>query len=606
MAKQLVLRKGTTTEHQTFTGVNGEITLDTTRKTVIIHDGTTSGGFPLVSEAELKGQTGSSLVGYRRTGQNVTATLQTIFDEELNSVKRFNVKGDGVTDDTSALIAAFTAGGDIYVPEGNYFIAGIGPDSGGVYVTITKSTKVVCHPNARFFTDSLDNDFIRFTVPSNGTGLPAAGIKFEWYGGYFDQSNQKVSTVVPYIENYAPPSAKQGASATCDGLSVRGDYTVNGSSFIGIRSAIIGNVTTYAGDHWQTAGGDSGIFVGGCEDQIIFGCKNIGNRDLGVYASGVDSATLPCRTIIENNTHINCFFGVSVKRSTGFVKIHNNHAENCVGAVLVERLVGDGSYGISISNNTGNKCGIPIRIDRCTGFYVSGNLFRNLGSVLSNGTSIENVVGVNGIITRGSSKGVVEGNQVIGMTSGTNDAYGTGKTLLQSIDDALAVKTTNVLFIRNIGVGLRSLGNDVGENNSFVENTVYEATTSANLVELGTNCYEVRLDPNTNLRSHRSPLLFADGTISNPILARSAQPTVGLYFATNAIHHAVAGVNRVSCTNVGVGFNGATPSVRPIYITATGTPTRSTFDTATVTTAQLAERVKALIDDLKTYGLLGG
>lgn len=38
---------------------------------------------------------------------------------------------------------------------------------------------------------------------------------------------------------------------------------------------------------------------------------------------------------------------------------------------------------------------------------------------------------------------------------------------------------------------------------------------------------------------------------------------------------------------------------------ATGTATRTTFATSTVTTAQLAERVKALIDDLTTHGLIG-
>lgn len=37
----------------------------------------------------------------------------------------------------------------------------------------------------------------------------------------------------------------------------------------------------------------------------------------------------------------------------------------------------------------------------------------------------------------------------------------------------------------------------------------------------------------------------------------------------------------------------------------TGTATRTTFNTATVTLAQLAERVKALIDDLTTHGLIG-
>jgi hypothetical protein len=41
------------------------------------------------------------------------------------------------------------------------------------------------------------------------------------------------------------------------------------------------------------------------------------------------------------------------------------------------------------------------------------------------------------------------------------------------------------------------------------------------------------------------------------------------------------------------------------WAAATGTPTRTTFDTATVTTAQLAERVKALLDDLISHGLIG-
>lgn len=39
--------------------------------------------------------------------------------------------------------------------------------------------------------------------------------------------------------------------------------------------------------------------------------------------------------------------------------------------------------------------------------------------------------------------------------------------------------------------------------------------------------------------------------------------------------------------------------------TMTGTATRTAYDTATVTTAQLAERVKALIDDLRSHGMIG-
>lgn len=41
------------------------------------------------------------------------------------------------------------------------------------------------------------------------------------------------------------------------------------------------------------------------------------------------------------------------------------------------------------------------------------------------------------------------------------------------------------------------------------------------------------------------------------------------------------------------------------WVAPTGTATRTTFDTTTVTTAQLAERVHALIDDLTSHGLIG-
>ena len=44
MAKQLQLRRGTSAEHSTFTGAVGEVTMDTTRNTLRIHDGVNAGG----------------------------------------------------------------------------------------------------------------------------------------------------------------------------------------------------------------------------------------------------------------------------------------------------------------------------------------------------------------------------------------------------------------------------------------------------------------------------------------------------------------------------------------------------------------------------------
>jgi hypothetical protein len=47
MAKVVQRRRGTTSEHSSFVGLVGEITVNTTTKTAVVHDGTTAGGFAL-------------------------------------------------------------------------------------------------------------------------------------------------------------------------------------------------------------------------------------------------------------------------------------------------------------------------------------------------------------------------------------------------------------------------------------------------------------------------------------------------------------------------------------------------------------------------------
>ena len=47
MTTQVQFRKGTTSEHAIFTGANAEITVDTEKKTAVVHDGSDVGGFEL-------------------------------------------------------------------------------------------------------------------------------------------------------------------------------------------------------------------------------------------------------------------------------------------------------------------------------------------------------------------------------------------------------------------------------------------------------------------------------------------------------------------------------------------------------------------------------
>lgn len=54
-------RRGTTAQHAAFTGLLAELTVDTDKKTVVVHDGATAGGTPLAKENfPINAQTGTT------------------------------------------------------------------------------------------------------------------------------------------------------------------------------------------------------------------------------------------------------------------------------------------------------------------------------------------------------------------------------------------------------------------------------------------------------------------------------------------------------------------------------------------------------------------
>jgi len=62
MAKLLKLRRGTTTQHGSFTGAEGEVTVDTDKESLVVHDGSTAGGFPIARE-NLSNVSSASIAG---------------------------------------------------------------------------------------------------------------------------------------------------------------------------------------------------------------------------------------------------------------------------------------------------------------------------------------------------------------------------------------------------------------------------------------------------------------------------------------------------------------------------------------------------------------
>ena len=83
MTTAIKRRGGTTAEHQSFIGANREITVDTDKKTVVVHDGVTLGGFPLARE-DLDNVTRNSIFHGFRLDDEGRLLLDTGDDEFKN------------------------------------------------------------------------------------------------------------------------------------------------------------------------------------------------------------------------------------------------------------------------------------------------------------------------------------------------------------------------------------------------------------------------------------------------------------------------------------------------------------------------------------------
>ena len=90
MAKLLKLRRGTTTQHASFTGAEGELTVDVTKDTAVVHDGSQVGGRPLaredmsnVSSANIAGQLGTDSIATSKIAAGALPTDVTVASANL-------------------------------------------------------------------------------------------------------------------------------------------------------------------------------------------------------------------------------------------------------------------------------------------------------------------------------------------------------------------------------------------------------------------------------------------------------------------------------------------------------------------------------------------
>ena len=151
MAKLLKLRRGTTTQHASFTGAEGEVTVDITKDTAVVHDGSQAGGKPLaredmsnVSSASIAGRLGADSIAVTKIA---AGTLPT--DVKVNSANI--VDSSIVNSDINA--SAAIAGTKISPDFGSQNVVTTGT-LGSADITITDAS-----PSLRFTENDANPDY---------------------------------------------------------------------------------------------------------------------------------------------------------------------------------------------------------------------------------------------------------------------------------------------------------------------------------------------------------------------------------------------------------------------------------------------------------------
>jgi hypothetical protein len=150
MAKQVQFRRGTTSQHSTFTGAVGEITVDTDKDVVVVHDGSTAGGFPLARQL--------SDIGVTASVADLNATdVTTLGTVEASKVVTADANGDVTFSDDDKIVLGNSSDFQIYHAAGG---ASIIEETGGGDMILRGSNLKL--------RDADNNDYI--TMVDNGTG----------------------------------------------------------------------------------------------------------------------------------------------------------------------------------------------------------------------------------------------------------------------------------------------------------------------------------------------------------------------------------------------------------------------------------------------------
>jgi hypothetical protein len=231
MATQIQWRRGTTAQTASFTGAVGEATVDTSKNTFVIHDGTTAGGFPLARESALSANASQIQASFNQANTAfIAATSAGIYAN--GAFVSSNIIQTYVTSANANISLLFS-----YVNTANANI-----------------TAAFAAANAATETDATQNASITASFTQANTAVNNALSASNYANGAFTQANTAITNALS-ASNYANASFLTANSATNtataaftranNSISANAGGTITGDLVV-TGNLTISGTTTYA------------------------------------------------------------------------------------------------------------------------------------------------------------------------------------------------------------------------------------------------------------------------------------------------------------------------------------------------------------------------